>query len=1063
MKNVLLVIVIMLAVASASYADVEVKTEQLNPADAEWAFKAIPGPSKSDIASDAQFRIVGNKLAHSGAQLEALSDGELAGSGNHFSEVVFFHNDNRNKGKILIDLGKVQKVSAFCTYSWHEWNVDHGSRAPQVYTLYGSKENADYADLSKWTKIADVDSRPNKTGEKWNGQHGVVVSDSKGSLGEYRYLLMVVSPTLSPKQSNTNWTQTFFTEIDVHTDKTLPKAGDAEPSVPVKVTDVYVVFKTHLDIGYTHLIEDVLKKYRVDMMENALKIIESGRSLPKDDRFSWTLPGWVKTVILGPEEDPKRKKRIEEAIRNGELVFHALPATLHTESLDYEDLVRGLTFSVDAAKEYGMPVSIAGKMTDVPEHSWVLPTLLKHAGIEFMHIGCNTASAYPRLPRLFWWEGPDGSRLLSAYSTSYGTGIIPPADWPSKNYLAMIMSNDNQGPPHPNHVANLRKQAERKLPGVRIHFGTLDDFARAVLKEQPGLKVVRGDTPDTWIHGYNAMPIASKLARNTRPLGPALDILDTQLNAWGIETESITAKQATAYEKSMLYGEHTCGLNGAYGGRTIWGLQEWKKQMPRDRQEGFHKSFEDKRDHIRTSDKIWRGEIEQRLALLADSIKADGKSIVVYNALPWKRSGLVEIGNKKVLVEDVPACGYKTLRIDQSDRTGQSDLTDGSLETQFYKVTFDLKRGGMSSLVCKKTGRELVDKSSEYALGQFLHERFSLNEVNRFLKLYLRGTTRHGPHDFGKLGMPKDVKYAKIVPSDWKMAVSESKSSDVVILTAGDTKGLAKAFKMKFTFAKHEPFVEVEWKVDTKTPDKIPEGGWLCFPFAVKDPKFTVGRPGGPIDPAKDIIPGSARHLMAVMSGVAVTGRNGQGMGVCSLDSSLLSMGIPGLYQFSLDYVPTISAIFVNLYNNEWNTNFPLWTEGSWRDRVRLWPIGKGSVTEDLAVKSWEARVPLLTAKTSGKKGTLPESRQGLSLSRKGVLVTAFGKDPYGAEGTLLRVWEQAGESGEITVEFPKGMKVSKATPVNLRGEKTGKAKRILFGRLEFELGAYTPASFILE
>src|SRR5688572_24973413 len=36
--------------ASSVFAEVSVKTEQLNPADPAWKFKQIPGPSKSDIA-----------------------------------------------------------------------------------------------------------------------------------------------------------------------------------------------------------------------------------------------------------------------------------------------------------------------------------------------------------------------------------------------------------------------------------------------------------------------------------------------------------------------------------------------------------------------------------------------------------------------------------------------------------------------------------------------------------------------------------------------------------------------------------------------------------------------------------------------------------------------------------------------------------------------------------------------------------------------------------------------------------------------------------------------------
>jgi hypothetical protein len=46
------------------------------------------------------------------------------------------------------------------------------------------------------------------------------------------------------------------------------------PVDPVKVTDVWVVFKTHLGIGFTETIEEVLRNYRVNMMDKALGVIE---------------------------------------------------------------------------------------------------------------------------------------------------------------------------------------------------------------------------------------------------------------------------------------------------------------------------------------------------------------------------------------------------------------------------------------------------------------------------------------------------------------------------------------------------------------------------------------------------------------------------------------------------------------------------------------------------------------------------------------------------------------------------------------------------------------------
>jgi len=88
---------------------------------------------------------------------------------------------------------------------------------------------------------------------------------------------------------------------------------------------------------------------------------------------------------------------------------------------------------------------------------------------------------------------------------------------------------------------------------------------------------------------------------------------------------------------------------------------------------------------------------------------------------------------------------------------------------------------------------------------------------------------------------------------------------------------------------------------------------------------------------------------------------------------------------------------------------------------------------------------------------------KGIEVSRKGVVVTAFGEDPDDHKGTLLRVWEMAGTSGPLTVALPAGTKATKALPVDLRGEKLGAPLDIHDGKIAFTLGKYGPASFLLQ
>ena len=860
-----------------------------------------------------------------------------------------------------------------------------------------------------------------------------------------------------------------------------------------KVTDVFVVFKTHFDLGFTDLPENVFARYRGEMMDKALGVIEKNAALPKDKHFAWTVPGWpLYAQILGPQQDPERKKRIEKAVREGSIVTHGLAFTTHTESLDYEDLVRGLGYSSKIARTYGQPLPISAKMTDVPSHSWIMPTLLNNAGIRFLQLGCNPASQRPRFPQMFWWEGADGSKVLCQYTSDYGSGIKAPADWPSKNYLAMIMTGDNHGPPDQKDVEAIISKIDKEMPGVKIHLGTLDDFAKAILEEKPVLPTVKGDTPDSWIHGLLSNPIEAKIGRNIRPLESALDVLNTQMEAWGIPVKSISAELDKAYEQSLLYAEHTWGMNAEYGPRYSYG-EDWKKWLAEAAQEpdpengdfsvlknsnsrqtsvGSKKkwlhSYDVKRKYIHNTKDIINTELNTHLDLLAKSVNVEGKRLVVYNPLPWKRSGMIENPWNKghyFYVKDVAASGYVTYS--QNDLKEPAITNDRQTEfhTPYFKVVFDLERGGIASLIEKKTNRELVDKSSKYAVGQFLHERFSTKEVDQWFNVYSRIKEGWGLNDLGKPGMlgADKAPYMAFTPNDWKITVAHSSIADVATLTAADAKGLAAKYTLVFSFPRNSNYVDVEWFVDSKTAEKQPEGGWLCFPFAAKDPEFTVGRLGGPINPATDIIPGSNKYLMAVNSGVSITQKDKSGMGLMAKDSPLIALGEPGLWKFSLDYIPKNPSLFVNIYNNMWNTNFPLWQEGSWSEKVRIWPIDKNTETiANLSEKSWEGRVPLLTGVSDGKAGQLPAKNEGISISRKGVLITAFGKNPDG-KGTVLRLWEQNGISDKIVVKLPRTSVYTKATPVNLRGETIGKSINIVGGKLLFELKAYAPASFILS
>ena len=857
-----------------------------------------------------------------------------------------------------------------------------------------------------------------------------------------------------------------------------------------QVKEVIVVYKTHFDIGYTDLVTNILTRYRTQFMDQALDLMERSHALPPEQQFTWTVPGWPLKEILWPGQSPERRGKILEAMKAGRLVFNAMPFSLQTETLELEDLARGLKFSADLARENGLPLPRAGKMTDVPEHTWVLPTLLKHAGVDFLHIGCNSGSFPMQVPPLFWWEGPDGSRLLTDYSKEYGTSLIPPKKWPYHTWLALIVTVDNSGPPTPEAVAKLLAQAAKELPGVKIKFGRLEDFHDAIMAENnKNIPVVRGDMPDTWIHGFESMPLETKLAWDVRPEEGAAALLDTELRAAGLKPAPLAQPLAQAYEQSLLYSEHTFGYAGGQPG-GFWYGDKWKQKLAEGRYTRFLQSFNDKRAYIHTTANIITNALADRMQLLAENVAADGARIVVFNPLPWERSGEVEVhlpegnwtevrdlSNGKIIkpsviegcrlsfiARDVPPGGYKTFvpGAGIAEKPNPPDTT-GTIQTKFFRLTVDAARGGLVSLMDLKSGRELVSARDEDRFGSYLHERFSSNNVHDFVTAYARSWGLRGS-DFNKPNMPgpEVSPYAKLRLTNWIVSEQTSGRAKTITLHSADATPLAKAVTLNYTIYETQPYCDVEWSVEDKTPNPIPEGGWLCLPLAIDEPQFKLARLGSIIDPAHDIIDGGNRDLLCLNSGMTITGRDGYGVGLCPLDSPLVSLGEPGLWKFSLHSAPRRARVYINLYNNEWDTNFPLWQDGSWNSRVRIWVVRGGDAEKNLITPSWEARSPLLAAFADRQHGKLPVTKTGLKLSRRGVQVTNFGPDPY-SDKTLLRVWEQAGNSGSLTVKLPADFQAAHAVPVNLRGEAAGAAIKISGGKFACKLGAFSPASFRLE
>ena len=405
-------------------------------------------------------------------------------------------------------------------------------------------------------------------------------------------------------------------------------AQTAAPSAPPdkgRLENVIIVYKTHFDIGYSSTVHDVVHEYRTEMADRVLEAIEKNSRQPKEKQFVWTLSGWPMKQILWPGQTPERREKIEQAIRSGNLAIHAYPFTTHTETAEIEDLVRGLNISSTLARRYGRPLSVSAKMSDVPGHSWFLPTLFTRAGIRFYHMGGPLVNMTLGLPPMFWWEGPDGSRLLTLYNNGYGSGDLPPDGWPYKSWVSIRMTGDNEGPPAPETVS--RDLAFYARAGVKAKVGTMDDFAGLILEEDLSkLPVVRSDISDTWIHGLLSQPEAARAARTIRPWIGGVEGLTTLEKIWGVFLPDFGAAVSAAYEKSLLYSEHTWGLANQHYIKLPFG-RDWEDLWERGLPPQFkmmEESWKDHADYAFSIRNLLAEPYADAIAALADAVGVKG-------------------------------------------------------------------------------------------------------------------------------------------------------------------------------------------------------------------------------------------------------------------------------------------------------------------------------------------------------------------------------------------------------------------------------------------------------
>jgi Domain of unknown function (DUF5054) len=645
----------------------------------------------------------------------------------------------------------------------------------------------------------------------------------------------------------------------------LAKAAD--------VKRVLVMFKCHLDVGFTDTQAGVMKKYfdvyYPEAMKRASAMRESGA-----DRYTWTTGSWLLYEYL-EQASAEAKKRMEQAIAAGDIAWHALPFSWQTEVLDRTMITGALGFSKSLDARFGRTTAGA-KMTDVPGHTIGLVAPLAENGVKFLHIGVNSASTPPDVPALFVWKDGTGAMLIAMYQhKGYGGVVTIPG---SDLAVAIEMADDNAGPHSLEEIRKIYADLRKEFPGASITASNLSEIANSVYPYRDELPVVTDEIGDTWIHGVPSDPI--KVARYRE-----IARLRKEWIADG--TLKIADKTDLAFlRRFALFGEHTWGTDT----KTYLDHDNYK---PADLQEALDKSGY-KKTVTGWAEK--RRNIDEAVATLPDAMRVQA------------------VGRLAKLRPVVPS------------REGLSVLRAGKeLETEHYIVALDEKTGAIRRLRKKKTEREWA--SAEHPLALFSYQTFSADDYARFMDSYVTSKADWAPQDFGKPNIDhfgaKSRIWTPTVMNSWSGETAEGvrllarlRIEDPVAEKSGLV-AWPKTMYIDLLFPTKEPMIKVAFSCFDKVANRLPEAMWLTFQPDAEG--LMLEKSDYAVDPFA-VVPGGNRHMHALSRGLRY-----KDFSIDSLDAPVVALGEKSPIYFSKEQPDLKKGVHFSLYNNTWGTNYIQW------------------------------------------------------------------------------------------------------------------------------------------
>jgi alpha-mannosidase len=749
--------------------------------------------------------------------------------------------------------------------------------------------------------------------------------------------------------------------------------------------------------------------------------------------FRWTLDGsWVANQYLNGRSSQAREQFFEQ-VRHGSIVVPPEFANQHTGNASWEALARSLYGRHNLAREYKFPMADAAQIVDVPAYTWGYASVLHDAGIKYFVAASNSWRAPGMLlgrwneKSPFYWEGPDGGRVLMWYSRAYlQAHTLFGGPWRMESIrdslpvflqaytrpdytasTAIIFGTQLENTPLAKEQSEIVASFSHEYAWPKFEFATVHSAMQRIEHEWKGeIPVVRGDFGPYWEDGYGSDALHTAIHRENQHRIATAEIIGTAVSSIDTRVRPDKAMLDDAWLNELLYDEHTW----TYVSATT---------QPEHHQTEDQIALKGSRA-TRARDDI-NESIQRGWAQLEALVRTKDSSVAVFNSLNWVRSGIVEIlykgkgislpgfgpGSVRVrfMAASVPAVGYKlyTIRPIAKERATSADLRGELLENQFYRVTLDLSTGAIASLFDKQLGRELVDSSSPYKFGQYL---------------YVTGGDSYPENSLYRFGARLKPPSLTVHAASSGTLISAKKTPIGIVATLGSSAPNTPSIQTEILLPDSTKEILITYHLH-KDRVLTRESTYVAFPFAVPTPAFTYGSQAGWVNPAKDELAGGSREWYLPTTWASVYNPKVAAT-VVPLDAPLVAFGDIVGGEWPAEFNPKNSTIFSWLMNNYWGTNFPAWQGGDFTFRYAITSNAQFN-PPSLTRFALGALTPLERDDVPGTQDSSLLPNRGASLlevGNPGVTLLTW-KRAEDSDGTILRLQDTAGEQSNITIHSP--------------------------------------------